>query len=413
MSEEEKLPRLREDLEYLWTVYQGKEALVVKDPVGLVKKPLVIYGETLNFLRLLQRSTSIDELQLNWIRMNQGVFSSQTEIRQMVDDLDRLFLLDTPHYRREKQAIVQSFARLSVRPPALAGQAYPAEKESLLQFLKGILDKGKKTEITGRKVSLKGLIVPHIDLEVGARVYAAGYRLLPARKPPLILLLGTGHHLSSGLVSLTSKDFETPLGRVRTAKDIIEELKKDASRVISPDDFAHRSEHSLEFQLLFLQYLYGDSFEIVPILIGSFHEYLLGGKDFKDIPGLLAWVTKIKQIIHRKQSQWLIIASVDLAHVGLKFGHSLPGEALVSQARANDEKLMTALARGDAQKFWQINQEVKDKYNICGFSALMILMLIWPGLRGELLDYDFWIDSASRSAVSFAAFGLYGDLKIS
>lgn len=412
MGERKKLPRLREDLEYLWTSYQGEEALVVKDPLGLIKKPLVFYGETLNFLRLLQKAVTVEDLQLNWIRMNQGVFVTQTEISQMIDDLDRLFLLDTPRYRQEKQAAIRNFSSLSVRPPALAGQAYPEKRKELLHFLKKILKKEDKVEKANERKRPKALVVPHIDLGVGARVYAAGYNFLPPRIPPLIFLLGTGHHLSSGQVCLTSKDFETPLGRVRTAREIVRELLSDDSRVISSDDFAHRSEHSLEFQLLFLQYLYGTSFEIVPILVGSFHEYLLSGKEFKDIPGLLSWVEKTKRIIHHYQPECFIIAGVDLAHVGLKFGHSLPGEALLAEARIHDEKLVAALSQGDPQKFWQINQEVEDRYNVCGFSPLIILMHILPGLKGKLLDYYFWIDSASRSGVSFAAMAFFEEQEI-
>jgi hypothetical protein len=251
------------------------------------------------------------------------------------------------------------------------------------------------------------LVVPHIDLEVGGRVYAAGYKFLPPEIPPLIFLLGTGHHLSDGLVSLTFKDFETPLGRVKTAKEVVQELIADDRTVISPDDFAHRSEHSLEFPLLFLQYFYGLSFTIVPILVGSFHNYLLSQMKFEDIPGLLTWIKKVKEIVEQHRQKCLIIASVDLAHVGLKFGHSLPGEELVPEARIHDEKLIEALVRGDVREFWRANQAVQDKYNVCGFSTLTVLLGVLSGCQGRLIDYQFWLDSSTRSAVSFAALAFF------
>ncbi len=54
-----------------------------------------------------------------------------------------------------------------------------------------------------------------------------------------------------------------------------------AGRDLFDDELTHRTEHSIEFQVVFLQYLLGGrrDFTIVPILVGSFHDLMERGID--------------------------------------------------------------------------------------------------------------------------------------
>ena len=113
-------------------------------------------------------------------------------------------------------------------------------------------------------------MAPHIDLSVGYKAYASTYGLLKHTRPTRVIVLGTGHQLQEGLFSLTEKDFETPLGVTPTEGNGVDDLRKSAPDIMAPDDFVHRSEHSIEFQLIFLQHQLKETpFTLIPILCGN------------------------------------------------------------------------------------------------------------------------------------------------
>jgi AmmeMemoRadiSam system protein B len=102
----------------------------------------------------------------------------------------------------------------------------------------------------------------------------------------------------------------------------------------------------------------------------------------------------------------LIIAGVDFSHIGLKFGHSYPAVSLLKEAKSHDHRLIEAVCRGDVCGFWEEVRLVRDKNNICGFSAIAVLLELLQPAKGCLLGYDFWQEEATHSAVSFAAMAL-------
>jgi AmmeMemoRadiSam system protein B len=98
----------------------------------------------------------------------------------------------------------------------------------------------------------------------------------------------------------------------------------------------------------------------------------------------------------------LVVAGVDLSHVGPKFGHNLQASDLLPEAERHDRALLDALGRMDAVAFWEEAARVDDRFNVCGFSSMAFLLEILPRGRGWLLDYDIWREEPTRSAVSFA-----------
>src|SRR5512146_3352855 len=79
--------------------------------------------------------------------------------------------------------------------------------------------------------------------------------------------------------------FETPFVTVETDREFVQQLQAKCADDFFVDEYLHRGEHSLEFQVLFLKYvaqqraaLRGESerpFKIVPILVSSFHSAVL------------------------------------------------------------------------------------------------------------------------------------------
>ena len=117
---------------------------------------------------------------------------------------------------------------------------------------------------------IQALVAPHIDLNVGYKSYAQAYGMLQDATPTRVVVLGTGHQLQEGLFSLTDKDFETPLGIIKSDGEAVDRLKRSGQGIVALNDFIHRSEHSVEFQLIFLQHVMKTKdFTIIPILCGS------------------------------------------------------------------------------------------------------------------------------------------------
>ena len=85
------------------------------------------------------------------------------------------------------------------------------------------------------------------------------------------------------------------------------------------------------------------------------------------------------------------------------FPHALSASALMPEARSHDRALLDSLCRGDVTGFWQESRRVEDRYHVCGFSALACVLELFENLEGQQLDYEFWLEEPTQSAVSFAA----------
>jgi AmmeMemoRadiSam system protein B len=406
MSKETRIPKLRSDMEIFSTYYQGRRALVVKDALGLIRNPVVLQGQILKFIGLIDGKRSPRDIQLELIRQQDGVFVGVDYVQSLLSELDALFLLDSENYRDTKNKIFAEYSQKTVRSAVLAGQAYPDSIESLRKYLDAFFSEARGLNPANGNERVAALIAPHIDLNVGKEVYARAYATIRKVSPKIVVLLGTGHSLHQCYFSLTEKDFETPLGLVRTEKPFIRKLKKSSKDVVAPHDIDHRNEHSIEFQLIFLQYLFGSDFSLVPVLCGSMQNALNAVSRASEIPGVNGFLNELKKLVEEKGSDVLVVVGVDFSHIGPKFGHSFRASSLISEARDFDARLIDAICGGDPSGFWAEAKKVDNRYNVCGFSSIASLLELFPGSVGHRLGYDFWEEKETQSAVSFAAITL-------
>ncbi len=252
---------------------------------------------------------------------------------------------------------------------------------------------------------LCALVAPHIDLGAGGPTYAAAYRLLQGAAPSRVIVLGIGHQLTRDLFCLTEKDFETPLGVLHTDREAVTHLRSACPAAVSESDFAHRNEHSVEFQVLFLQHLLlRGPFTLVPVLCGSLQGTLPEYSRSSYLEQAGPFLDALAQLI-RDDPRTLVVAGVDLAHIGPKFGHPMTAAELQGRSEAHDRALLKALSERDPEAFWRESSAAQDRYHVCGFSALACLLEVLPPGPARLLDYRIWHEQATRSAVSFAAVG--------
>lgn len=393
---------MRRDLEFFPIRYEGEQLVLIKDHLGLVQEGKAVPLPLFQLMALFDGTRSLIDIQTLLMRQTGGVLVESEEIKAVLARLDDSFFLDSERFRNAKAKIVADFAREPLRICSHSGSGYPARADELRTRLHEILS--SISQGPEQKGEIKAIIAPHIDLTVGKKGYANAYNCLKGARPSRIIILGVGHKLADRLFCLTEKDFQTPLGVVRSDKSAVQRLRSIGPEIISKDDFAHRSEHSIEFQLLFLQHLFPENtFKIVPILCGSAQSCVPQYRRSSYLESAGAFTDLMRTLLEEENERTLLIAGVDFSHIGPKFGHDLPASHLEQEAKTHDRNLLEALCSMDAEGFWNESAGVGDRYNVCGFSALACLLEALPPSKGEVLGYECRHEEQTRSAVSFAS----------
>jgi AmmeMemoRadiSam system protein B len=368
----------------------------------LVQEGRALAPQIYHLMTLLNGTRDIRDLQMELMRQGGGVLVGTDEVKGLLRQLDESFLLDSEGFRQARDQVVASFNSARLRPCSHCGVAYPKDPLELRNSLDEILN--SQPPLEGPAGKIEALISPHIDLKVGHRVYASAYRTLRFAAPTRVVILGVGHRMAEDLFCLTDKEFETPLGVIKGEKGLIRTLREAGGDIIAAHDFPHRSEHSIEFQLIFLQHLLKEaSFEIIPILCGFMQTCLPEYTRQAYLEKAGPFLDAMREIIRDPERETLLVAGVDFSHTGPKFGHEMPADYMESQSQAHDKNLLKDLAELDPEHFWEESKGVGDRFNVCGFSALACLLEVLPPCKGQVLDYQIWHEAPTRSAVSFAA----------
>jgi AmmeMemoRadiSam system protein B len=153
----------------------------------------------------------------------------------------------------------------TVRPAAVAGTFYPADRDALHAMVSGLLHEAP----TSAAPPPKAIIVPHAGYIYSGPIAASAYaRLAPLRDTiRRVVLLGPSHRVGfSGIAASSADYFHTPLGDVPLDQELL--ARVIAQGGVHPLDQAHQMEHSLEVQLPFLQEVLGD-FTLLPLVVGD------------------------------------------------------------------------------------------------------------------------------------------------
>jgi hypothetical protein len=209
---------------------------------------------------------------------------------------------------------------------------------------------------------------------------------------------------------LTAKDFDTPLGALPVDREFIEDLTKGCTIDFFEDELVHRGEHSVEFQAVFLRYLYPDNPDImiVPILCGSLDQAYTGGSPSQEDAEFQEFTAILKELLARRGDQACCVAGVDLSHLGQRFGQNLTiTQPLLEQAREDDRKMIQSILDLDGEGFFRFIQEERDRRNVCGVPAIYTLLNIQDARSARLLGYDQAVDYDTQSVVTFMSAALY------
>ena len=321
---------------------------------------------------------------------------------QIAAALAKAGFLEDENFERLREEREREFAESPVRVPAHAGSGYPNDAGDLAEVMRRWMAGDAVTPGMG---PVAGIAAPHVSPEGGFDSYRAAYaRLGTELRDRTFIVLGTSHYGMPDRFGLTRKSYVTPFGEARTDGALIDELDNAAPDAIGMEDYCHSVEHSIEFQVVFLQSVFGPDIRVAPILCGSFFRSIYEGGMPEDDENVRRFLGTLGEIASRRSSELCWVLGVDMAHMGARYGDSFEAVAdsgEMTRVAERDRQRMERIAAGDAAGSWDLVRENRDDLKWGGAAPFYTFLKVRPDLRGTIHHYQQWnIDP--QSVVSFA-----------
>jgi AmmeMemoRadiSam system protein B len=378
--------------------------MILWDRLGLSPHEERLSLREFTWVQMFDGERTLREIQIEAVRQENGRILPIELFADLVRKLDEALFLDGGRFRERLGG--------PVREPACVG-CYEADPAGLRRQVAALFNGPKGPGLprpTRPDGSLKAALVPHIDYHRGGHSFAWGFKeVVEHADAALFVIIGTAHY-SSHRFTLTRQHFKTPLGIVPTDQDYIDRLVKHHGDGLFDDSFAHLPEHSIELEVVFLQYLYEGKrpFRIVPLVVGPFSDCVDGGYP----PGAAADIGRMIEALRCAEAETpepiCYLISGDLAHIGPKFGDPKPVAASVlSYSRQKDHELLRAAEAVDMAGYFDVIHREDDRRRICGLPPTYTLLEALRPRRGKLLHYDQYVHPRGFESVSFASMGFY------
>ena len=197
------------------------------------------------------------------------------------------------------------------RKPAATKRFYPESASGCLAEVKECLS----VRSAGGKLPdrIVGAIVPHAGWLFSGDLAGLVFSAIKQAngKVDTFIIFGAAHrYLGRKAVIYDKGSWTTPLGQIDIDEELAEIIAKESNVVSDPD--SHRTEHSIEVQVPFIQHLFPKA-KIVPIIVPSAEFDLELGSDIAKI------------ISEKKDKKIVCIASTDLTHYGPGYGFTPAG----------------------------------------------------------------------------------------
>lgn len=403
----EQHPRLRQ-VEIFPIQHNGQRLLCLRDPFHFTDNVVTVSIAAIPILQRLDGAHSLPEIQAEMLRTTQQTVPL-AQLQGFVDRLDEALMLASSRFHKHHDELVRKFRESSVRAAAHAGGSYPQDPAEITRMFSQHTDapKGPGTNGTNQADIPAAIVSPHIDLRRGGPAFAWAYQQLAhASNVDTFIILGVAHAPTKNRFAGTLKHYQTPFGSATTDVGLMKKLAGMLSFDLFEDEFVHRSEHSIEFQVVYLQHSLRErrKFQIAPILIGSFHDLVHSGREPVKDPQVASFCRALRQTLSDSSKKICVIAGVDLAHVGGRFGDEFTvNKEVLAQIETDDREMLKILENCDPARFFRMIQKEQDCRRICGFPTLYTMLSSLDVKQGRLLCYDQSYEKNTNSVVSFAS----------
>jgi len=241
------------------------------------------------------------------------------------------------------------------RKPIVAGQFYPGQYDSCVDEINEYLE--AKTLSESLPETIVAGIVPHAGWTFSGSLAALVFSAIKQQheKVHTFVVFGATHgYFGQSPAVYEIGNWITPLGEVAIDEELAGALLSSGAAVSDPN--AHISEHSIEVQIPFIQYLFAGA-KILPILVPPRQQAVALG-------------TSVGDIISRQEDRKIVcIGSTDLTHYGPRYGFTPMGtgkEALRWADSVNDKEFIDLALKLDPQG---LLTSAAENCNACGPGA--------------------------------------------
>jgi MEMO1 family protein len=391
----------------------GKTVVCLQDPLNIGEKAVFLPPALYFIVSLFDGRHSALDIQAEYMR-NFGEILYTDKINEIIGQLDETLFLEGDRFQEALQRQEEGFKRASVREAAFAGRSYEGDDRDLSARLQGYFTGPEGPGAPGEKGvanGVRGIVSPHIDFQRGGFCYAFAHReLWEKSSPECVIILGTAHTPTRHPYCLTRKDFATPLGLLEADRELIDSIQSRCSYDLLDDEIAHRSEHSVEFQCVFLRFMNPAPapLRIVPVLCGSFQEAVDRGGSPMDLGPVREFIEVLRDEVSARGERVCVIASADLAHMGLQFGdREGMSDYDLRVLEEEDRDLLRHVEMGEGETFFSSIARERDRRRICGLPSIYTLLQVLGTKEGRLLKYGQAFTRETRSVVSFASLAFH------
>jgi MEMO1 family protein len=410
-------PKLR-NLEF-FPVREGEtQSVGLRDPEGISDGILFLPPNIFYLVQFLDGTHTRNQIAGEYLKRFGEILMPQW-VDKFIADLDEKLFLEGERFDAAKRALLEGFRAQPKRPAAFAGKSYEADPEKLRQQLDGFFRSKEgpgsaPSENSGKL--LKAIVAPHVEINTAGPIYAWAYKeVREAKTPDVFVILGTARGVIETLFACTEKDFETPLGLVKTDREFLRLFRERGGEVFFQEELAHRKDHAIEFQAVFLQHIFGHTkpFTIVPVLCSFSHLHF-------SHPDLLAQGQRIGQFIEAFRTtlaafgkEVCFVASGDLAHIGMRYGDPKPPtDFSFHKTMQSDLAMLKHGENGDPEALLQFIQKEDDARRIGLLPPLYTMLKLVDNPKGSapkgtVLRYDRATVDQYNSTVTYAAMAFY------
>ena len=159
-----------------------------------------------------------------------------------------------------------------------------------------------------------------------------------------MIVIGPNHHGMGEPIGVSIDDFKMPSGVMKNDKKLAEAID------IPPDDLSHVSEHSMEVQLPFIQYL---DKRIGQVCISMMDQSIEASRFLGD---------RVVKAVRETGRRVVIVASSDFTHCGINYGYPVPrGMNAGEFARSRDMPVIEKLLELDVEGAFQKKRELMSR----------------------------------------------------
>lgn len=386
------------DLDFMPSPIEDRPGLLIRDSFQYSDATLIIPPALAPCLQFFDGAHAESDLRAALVEL-----TGELQVSPLIDHLRKALseacFLHDENFAAARENKHEAFRASPHRDATHAGSAYPATADGA----RTTIGKYMEASTPNWNESLIGIAAPHVSPFGGWQSYRDAYGALnDSYRDRVFVILGTSHYGEPDRFGLTRKDFVTPYGAARTEQRLVSELAAEPAALM--EDYCHAIEHSIEFQVVFLQHLFGPDIRVLPVLCGSFARGFERGALPEDDEGVRRFLGRLGEIGAREGKSLFWVLGIDMAHMGIRYQDPAPARANrdeMLEVAARDQERIARANLGDAAGFWELARVNGDDLKWCGSSPLYAFLRAAPEARGTLRRYEQWnIDE--DSVVSFA-----------